>query len=213
MNDVENVKPFIKRPLGILICILACILLLPYALVVCFLSGTGQITETTDPAAYGQITGNYDNETPAAFISSFFPEEIRENFSNVRYSYTAQKGDSYACQVWLEFDMDDEAAFADFISACTDAGQVETFSFDTAYMDYTVSNSFELTHPGYDAPDDIHIEYAKIGKILYREDTRHILFYALCIFDGGYSSTKNFGDFFTCFDIDPLEYEDVSDSR
>lgn len=171
------------------------------------ISGDGKVTETTDIADYGIISGNYDNEYPAEFMFSFFPEEISEDFSDVSYHYTAQKGDTYACEIWLEFDIEDGEKFAEFLHASVDPEQVTAFSYDPSFSDYTVSNSFILTSPEDDDPGDIHIEYAKIGKILYNEESQHIICYALLMYDGGYSSTKEFGRFFTRFQIDPIEYE------
>lgn len=171
------------------------------------ISGGGDVTETTDVADYGIISGNHDNDYPAKFMFSFFPEEITEDFSNVSYRYTAQKGDTYACEIWLEFDIQDEAKFAEFIDTSVDPEQVTTFSYDPSLSDYTVSNNFILTSPEDDPPDAIHIEYAEIGKILYSEESQHVICYALLMFDGGYSSTKEFGRFFTRFKIDPIQYE------
>ena len=171
------------------------------------ISGEGRITETTDIADYGIISGNYDNDSPKEFLFSFFPEEISEDFSDVSYHYIAQKGDTYACETWLEFDIRDKEKFNEFLNAYVDPEQVTTFSYDPALSDYTISNSFILTSPEDDEPDDIHIEYARIGKILYNEETQHIICYGLLMFDGGSSSTKNFGSFFTRFRIDPIQYE------
>ena len=180
----------------------------PLAIVSVFsiFSGDGKVVQTTDIADYGEITGNYDNEVPAQFIFSFFPEIISNDYSNVSYQYTAQKGDAYACQVWLEFDIEDEEKFNDFIHTYTDSEQTAIFQYDPDYMDYTTSNDFTLTRPENDEPGDIHIEYARIGKIMYSKSSQHIICYALCIYDGGYSSTKTFGDFFTRFNMDPVEY-------
>ena len=205
---------FLKRVvLPLMLAILAvCILFPKVALVsflniVAFLDGVGKVVHTTDVADYGVITGNYDNETPKEFMFSFFPEEISGDFSNVIYQYTAQKGDTYACQIWLEFDIKDEEAYREFIDLHTNYEQTKVFRYDTNYLDYTISNHFRLTSPEDDEPGDIHIEYAEVGKILYCDDTQHIIFYALCMYDGGYSSTKTFGDFFTRFNISPVEYE------
>ena len=192
--------------------VLLTVVLIPFLLflawvLMLYIDGYGRVTEKTDISDYCVITGNYDNDRPAEFIHSFFPEEVDDDFSNVSYLYIAQRGDTYACQIWLEFDIENEDAFKDFISSNTVSENVTVFSYDTAYMDYTIANDFELTSPQDDKADDIHIEYAKIGKILYNEDTQHIIFYALCLYDGGYSSTKIFGDFFSRFNIDPMEYE------
>lgn len=176
-------------------------------ILVATLSGEGQITKTTDLADYGVISGNYDNKFPREFMFSFFPEEISEDFSDVSYRYTAQKGDTYACEIWLEFDIEDEVKFAEFLDESVDPEQVAAFSYDHALSDYTISNCFTLTSPEDDDPGDIHIEYAKIGKILYDEGSQHIICYALLMYDGGYSSTENFGSFFTRFQIDPIQYE------
>lgn len=192
----------------ILVCLLFPTLMIGSLLVLgAFLSGEGTVTETTNIADYGIISGNYDNEFPAEFMFSFFPEEISKDFSNVRYHYTAQKGDTYACEIWLEFDIEDAEKFAEFLDASVDPEQVTAFAYDPSLSDYTVSNCFILTSPEDDDPGDIHIEYAKIGKILYSEESRHIICFALLMYDGGYSSTKEFGSFFTRFGIDPIQYE------
>lgn len=170
------------------------------------LNSQGKITETTDPADYGVIRGNYDNEYPAEFLSSFFPEEISGDFSNVHYRCKAQKADTYACEVWLEFDIADEEKFAEFIAASVDPEKVTAFFYDPTYSDYTISDGFMLTYPENDDPGDIHIEDARIGKILYDEEAQHIICFALLVCDGGYASTREFGSFFTRFQIDPIEY-------
>ena len=176
-------------------------------LLLCFiLNGEGEITEATDLADYGVIRGNYDNEYPAEFLSSFFPEEISGDFSNVHYRYKAQKADTYACEIWLEFDIADEEKFAEFIAASVVPEQVTAFSYDPTYSDYTISDGFMLTCPENNDPSDIHIEDARIGKILYDEEAQHIICFALLVCDGGYASTREFGSFFTRFQIDPIDY-------
>ena len=55
--------------------------------------GFGQKTriyETTSIEDYGRYIGNYDNDTPHSFITSFFPAEIDDSFSDVEYSYKAK---------------------------------------------------------------------------------------------------------------------------
>lgn len=193
--------------------VLVCALLL--ASLFCIgLAGEGKVTTTTDPADYGIVTGNYDNDTPSAFMHSFFPAEISDEFSNVRYQYTAQKGDTYACQFWLEFDIENDTVFEQFTQEYTDPASTTVFPYDADYMDYTVSNDFQLTRSREEnTAEYVHIGYAKIGKVLYNEADQHIIFYAMCMYDGGYSSTEYFGDFFTRFRIDPFEYEESARSR
>lgn len=172
------------------------------------LGGEPVITETTDLTHYGTITGNSDNATPWEFVYSFFPEEISEDFSNVTYLYTAKNLDTYACQVWLEFDMENEDKFTELIEGCTTPEQTTVFSYDPAYMVYTVSDYFQLNPDDADREfSDIPIRYAKIGKILYNAEKRHVIFYALCLYDGGGTTLETLGDFFTRFGIDPFEYE------
>ena len=200
----------IKIPREILlpaVIILILILIFVFALGIFVLAGVGKVVQTTDLVDYGVISGNYDNDAPAKFIFSFFPEEISDDFSNVSYRYTAQKGDTHACEIWLEFDIEDKERYQDFIQAYSGTEWTGVFQYDTDYWDYTVSNDFYLTNPKDDKPGNLHIEYAQIGKVLFCDDTQHIIFYALCIFDGGYASTQIFGDFFTRFGIDPVEYE------
>lgn len=202
-NACFLLKALIIGVSGVLVCALLLVSLFCIAL-----AGDGKVTTTTDLADYGIVTGNYDNDTPAEFMHSFFPSEISNDYSNVRYQYTAQKGDTYACQFWLEFDIEDDTVFEQFIQEYTDPTKTAVFPYDADYMDYTVSNTFQLTRfREENTAEYIHIDYAKIGRILYDEDAQHIIFYAMCMYDGGYSSTEHFGDFFTRFGIDPYEYE------
>ena len=202
-------RDILKNILLLLAWVLVLALVLGLALValLCFiLNSQGEITETTDPADYGVIRGNYDNDYPAEFMFSFFPEEISEDFSNVHYCYKAQKADTYACEIWLEFDIADGEKFAEFIAASVDPEQVTAFSYDPTFSDYTISEKFMLTCPENNDPGDIHIEDARIGKILYDEETQHVICFALLVCDGGYASNREFGSFFTRFRIDPIEY-------
>lgn len=160
--------------------------------------GFGTVYETEELSDYGRIEGNYLNDRPAEFIHSFFPEVLEDSFSDVRYHYKAIKIDQSACEAWLEFTISDPAAFDAFLAEC---GEADTFvPFHEAWMELPVASELELL----ETEDGMSIEYAEMGKVLYRESDRRIIFWALYVFDGGGTGIHDLEQFFTYFDIDPV---------
>lgn len=159
----------------------------------------GAVFETEELSDYGQIEGNYLNDGPAGFIHSFFPEVLEDRFCDIRYHYKAVKIDQSACEAWLQFTIDDSAVFAEFLSQCA---QADAFvPFREGWVELPVASTLELLR----TEDGMNIEYAQMGKILYRESDRQIIFWGLYVFDGGGTGVGVLDHFFTYFDIDPLE--------
>lgn len=177
--------------------ILGCLSL---AAVILFLSacGSGTVYETEELSDYGRIEGNYLNDSPAEFIHSFFPEVLEDCFSDVRYHYKAIKIDQSACEAWLEFTITDPAAFDAFLTECAEADGFVPFR--EGWMELPVASALELL----ETEDGMNIEYAEMGKILYRESDRRIIFWAMYVFDGGGTESHALEHFFTYFDIDPV---------
>lgn len=169
--------------------------------------------ETANIEDYGQYIGNYDNQSVETFINSFFPEEIDPAFENVNYIYRAKKFDAYAFEAWLEFNIQDEDAFQSYIGTVTKGEQLQTFAYDDAYSEYVIAESFEL-HPNAKTDDDpsdgYSIQYAKIGKILINDEKNEIIYYALGVYDGGGVHTDYLRQYFTRFNIDPLQYDEIT---
>ena len=159
---------------------------------------------TTDIANYGTYKGNYDNKTVREFITSFFPDEIESNFSNVTYSYRAQKNDAYAFEAYLSFVIEDEKHYNAFVEKYTVGLSQQEFRYDAAYQEYTVIDEFE---PSSEYENGIvSIRYAKIGKILCCPDKQEVIFVALGVYDGGVARTDFLCVYFNRFQIDPKEY-------
>ena len=99
-------------------CFIAFLLVLVLALSSClyWLNRPAPVYETNDITDYGIIKGNYDNDSPKKFVSSFFPENIEAYFSDVTYHYKAKKGDTYAYEMYLEFVIQDTEQYAFFLS-------------------------------------------------------------------------------------------------
>ena len=168
------------------------------------------VYETNDVADYGIVKGNYDNDSPKKYISSFFPEKIEDYFSDVTYHYKAQKLDTYAFEMYLEFEIQDTDKYASFISNISHVigNEVsETFYFDSAYQAYYISNYLTIFESS-DEDRPPYIENALIGLILFSEEEQRIIFFALGMYDGGGANVEELGFFFNRFEIDPLEYEE-----
>ena len=166
--------------------------------------------ETTSIADYGDYIGNNDNGFAWKYISSFFPQEIQDNFTDITYSYRAEDFDVYGFEAYLEFTIEDQAEFIQHIEAIAAADQWYPFAFDPTYMEYSIADELELsTHwedgREYEYP---HIMEAEIGKILYSSAEQKIIYIAIGVYDGGGVTTEFLSVFFERFNIDPELYLD-----
>ena len=165
-----------------------------------------RLYSTTDINDYGKYVGNYDNKSVKEFVTSFFPEEIEDDFTDVRYSYRARKGDAYAFEAYLEFRIEDTSAFKTYIADKTGGNAVD-FEYDSDFKEYIISDNFELVDSD-DGSASTSIGYARIGKILYSEKEQRIIYVALGVYDGGFADTDYLCVYFNRFGIDPFEYEE-----
>ena len=120
---------------------------------------------TSDINDYGHYIGNADNQFASKYISAFFPEIIESSFTDVTYSYRAQNWGNYAFEAYLEFVIEDEKAFQEFISVKTSGMESKVFSYDPSFIEYTLDDTLEIFV--LDGEEDqnrkIWINSAKIG--------------------------------------------------
>lgn len=161
---------------------------------------------TTDVSEYGQYVGNYDNKSVSSFIESFFPDKIESAFTNIKYSYRAQKGDTYAFEAYLEFVIDDTNDYEAYVADMTKGLPKTEFRYDSDYSEYLISDEFDLLHFEENNKTENNIGYAKIGKILCSEDEHRIIFVAIGVYDGGLATADFLTVYFDRFNVDPLEY-------
>lgn len=171
-----------------------------------FLNRPAPVYETNDIADYGVVKGNYDNDKPQEFISSFFPQKIEDYFSDITYHYKAKKLDTYAYEMYLEFVIKDTKQYNDFISSLIENEVCEPFSFAPEYQVSYVSN-YLMLRPSIDENRPPVIGDAEIGLVLFLKEEQRIAFFALGMYDGGGADVEEFGYFFNRFGIDPLEFE------
>ena len=174
-----------------------------------------QPTICTDVSKYGHYTGTAANQFVRNYINSFFPAQIEESFSDVRYSYKAAGENTYDFEAYLEFSITDTGAFWRYVEKIAPEGTWETFSFDEAYQIHTIENRLDIQAGSVDEPESelYHpIERAKIRTILYNGETQTIIFWALGVYDGGGVGTNFLNVFFDRFGIDPVIYEQTADS-
>lgn len=164
---------------------------------------------TDNVEEYGKYIGNYNNDIPCEFITSFFPECIDTTFVDVIYSYRAQKGDTYAYEAYLEFVIEDAELYESFIQQKTAQWASKPFLYDSTFTEYTVSDVFEPTNlnGNINMNTPVSIRYAKIGKILCSKEEQRIIFVALGVYDGGIAKTDFLTVYFNRFEIDPASYK------
>ncbi len=165
---------------------------------------------TTDIADYGNYTGNLDNESVAEYINSFFPEKIEDNFTDISYSYRAQKGDAYAYEAYLEFVIEDTDEYNAFVAEYTEGLTGTIFEYDEAFTDYTIDQQLSITVWDDSGKEvylfsDIALELVKMGKILCCDDEQRIIFVAIGVWDGGMVNADLLCTYFNRFAINPLD--------
>ena len=197
MNILTNVFRFLAIAVAIVLVVV---------LIIAF-SGVGRVYETNNISDYGTIKGNYDNETPKEFISSFFPEQIETYFTDTTYHYKAIKGDSYAYEMCLEFVITDTEQYHTFISEVTHNATCEAFFYAPDYREYRINNLMEIGEQE-DGNRRIapRIQIAQIGLVLFSDSEQRIAFIALGVYDGGGASTDDLSYFFDRFDVNPWQY-------
>lgn len=167
---------------------------------------------TEDVAEYGIIQWNGDNEIPEKFIKSFFPEQIEPYFENVTYKYKALDWCSYNCEIYLEFTIEDQKVFREFVDEHTKGITPVEFAYDPAFDDYVIKNDLYIDVKSQLASaieeENYFFDYgAEMGRILVDEDSQQIIFTAICVYRCCGGDTDDY-DFYSRFDIDPLEYSD-----
>ncbi|MBR3778596.1 MAG: hypothetical protein IKL13_02590 [Clostridia bacterium] len=207
-----------KNSRTVRICVIvACVVIaIVIAVPLYLLFGPAPVYETNGIADYGVVKGNYNNNAPKRFISSFFPEEIESYFSDVTYHYKAIKGDTYAYEMQLEFVIKDTDKYTAFLSDVIGDAVCEPFRFDSDYQAYYVANYLTLTRLYEDKLVDpkenpLHIGNAKVGLVLFSEKEQRFVFVALGMFDGGGATVEELGFFFDRFEIDPQAYAMLAD--
>lgn len=185
-----------------------------WALIIVLIVGALLLTKpkqyaTSDINNYGHYIGNGDNQFASKYISAFFPEAIESSFTDVTYSYRAQNLGNYAFEAYLEFVIEDEKAFHEFVSAKTSGLECKEFSYDPNFVEYTLNDSLEISvmDGGKNQNRRIWISTARIGKILCNAEEHRIIFVAMAMRDAWYAYSDYFCCYFDRFNIDPTKYK------
>lgn len=168
-----------------------------------------------DVSQYGQYTGTGSNAFVREYIISFFPEQIEEYFSNVKYVYKAAGKNNYDFEAYLEFSITDTNIFNRYVGEIAPEDSWETFPFNSDYQAYMIENCLDVREssiPDHRSEVDYPIEGARVRVVLCNAENQTIVFWALGVYDGGGVGTDFLNTFFDRFDIDPLAYEQAADS-
>ena len=174
-------------------------------------------TQITDVAQYGHFEGTHVDDFVESYINSFFPERIEPYFCNVRYSYKAEDNDDYGFEAYLEFQIEDEAKFDEYISALEQTYSFQPSQFCPGMQECNIENVLDLDLDNDVDPNSMiyrQIFTAKIRKILYCTQTQTIVYSAIGVHNGsgiGTIGTNYLNVFFDRFQIDPVEYVKTAD--
>lgn len=200
MRDI--IKNVLKKMIPFFVCV--GLLLLPRGCIglILFIDGYGRVYTTNSLSDYGTYKGNFDNDVPTEFITSFFPDRIEEHFSDVRYHYKAIRLDAYGYEAYLEFTIEDRDAFTEYIRNEIPASDVVQFAHDPSFCEITVSDILDATP--YD--EYICLESAKLGKILWSVSEGTVIYWAMGVHDGGATRLEQLDHFLHRFQIDHVDF-------
>lgn len=221
----------IKRVIIVFIIVIALVIspiLITYALagfglLYAFIENGGTISytyETQSVEDYGSFPGLAE-EYMTEYINRFFPEQILDDYQDVKYVFRRSNIDEYSFEAYLEFTFDSADAFNAHVLDATEGMLPGTFAFDEDFQEYVVYDTDDgfvydhlmLEHEHYDDGEvSYSIRYAKIAKLLVNADEQRVIYIALALHDGGGTSTSFLRSYFDRFDIDPKEYELYTES-
>ncbi len=172
-------------------------------------------TETTDIADYGHYPNVKTTDIEHILIHSFFPESIKDSFSDVRFSYKAENIDDYGFEAYLEFKIENPLEFDQYIDSIAEEQQWKDFTFDGNFKEFSIKNELYLDVDDPYDPESLfqhQIIQADIRKVLYSLESQTVIYVAIGVRDGGGVGTNYLNVFFTRFGIDPVEYVQTTDS-
>lgn len=163
---------------------------------------------TTDINDYGKYIGNSYNKTPRKVITSFFPEKIEPYFSDVNYSYRAERGNTYAFEAYLEFTIESTDTYKEYVSSVTAGLEGTPFPYDSSYIAYSIGSLILPDDDTFQVGETTHIGFraADVRMILCSEEKQSIIFVAIGVFEGVDANSQFLSVFFDRFNIDPAEY-------
>lgn len=170
-------------------------------------------TELAGIEHYGNYIGTNNDKEVREFINSFFPEKLHDSFSDIEYVYRATDFGSYACEAYLEFKIEDEQAFAEFVSSLIQDRKWDAFVYDSNFVESCLTDTLFLRadHPNpekHEFDSTVSITDARIGRILYSVKDRKVVFSAMLVSNDSVVETDYFNLFFERFNIDPIDYTD-----
>ena len=173
-----------------------------------------QIIEYNNIADYGIITGNGTDKRAEEVFEELFPPKIMDNFCNTQYHYKAMNGiDSRAFEIALEFTIEDEARYWEYVRSVAPEEQFSIFPYQNEYLFYSVSKSYMIlddrvpcTACPTKAETHYHIDCANLEMIIINPTEKRIVLAAMGVSDGGGVDTDDLRWFFDRFCIDPVVF-------
>jgi DNA-binding transcriptional MerR regulator len=190
-------------------CIFICLWILICALI------PADYVETTDIADYGHYPNVKTTDIEHILIHSFFPESLKDSFSDIRFSYKAENIDNYGFEAYLEFRIENPLEFDQYIDSIAEEQQWKDFAFDSNFKEFSIKNELCLDVDDPYDPKSLfqhQIIQADIRKVLYSLESQTIIYVAIGVHDGGGVGTNYLNVFFSRFGIDPVEYGQTTDS-
>lgn len=164
---------------------------------------------TTSLSDYRVVTGNLNNDDPQSIIDSFFPSVIEDHYSMPNYYFRGQRIDSYACEAYFDFMIDDVQKFDEHYQSLMKYGSPQSAYFAPQYDMWLVNDHMYLSEAMQrTSTGDVQfsIDAANLGVILCNKEQHHFIYCAILVEDGGSATTGDLSHFFEKFNIYPYKF-------
>lgn len=144
----------------------------------CNIFHIGEVHITTDINDYGKFPTLIEEHRIEKYTDIILPEKIEEFFFEPSYYFGYCK-DPFMCEAYLEFKIEDEMQYENYITELTQGKSTQKFFYDEAFEECVITDVLILQHVG-EANGPI-ISKSEVQKILFSNESNTIIFISLVV--------------------------------
>lgn len=170
----------------------------------CDIFHMGEIHITTDINDYGKFPTFSENENHRIekYTDIILPEKIEEFFFEPSYYFGYCK-DPFMCEVYLEFKIEDETQYENYITELTQGKATQKFFYDETFKEYVITDVLWLEPP---EEETSFLSKSEVQKILFSDESNTVIFISLIMLYPDFVFPVEDFYYFEKFNIDVEKY-------
>ncbi len=178
--------------------------LVVFSLSGCNIFHMGEVHITTDINDYGKFPTFSENENHRIekYTDIILPEKIEEFFFEPSYYFGYCK-DPFMCEVYLEFKIEDETQYKNYITELTQGKATQKFFYDETFKECVITDVLWLEHGVENRPI---LSKSEVQKILFSDESNTVIFISLIVLYPDMTFPVKDFYYFEKFNIDVEKY-------